>query len=80
MGITNHGPLSILAGLVILYSISREKAREQRWEINLMKVLGASFKDLRNQVRFEFGLLCFCASILGVSLSTGQLCPFEIYF
>ena len=62
--------LSILAGLVILYSISREKAREQRWEINLMKVLGASFKDLRNQVRFEFGLLGFCASILGVSLST----------
>ena len=62
--------LSILAGLVILYSISCEKARDQRWEINLMKVLGASFKDLRNQVRFEFGLLGFCASILGVSLST----------
>jgi putative ABC transport system permease protein len=62
--------LSILAGLVILYSISREKARDQRWEINLMKVLGASFKDLRNQVCFEFGLLGFCASILGVSLST----------
>ena len=51
--------LSIMAGLVILYSISREKAREQRWEINLLKILGASFKDLRNQVRIEFGLLDF---------------------
>ena len=61
--------LSILAGLVILYSISREKAREQRWEINLLKILGASFSDLRNQVRIEFGLLGLCASILGVSLS-----------
>jgi putative ABC transport system permease protein len=61
--------LSIMAGLVILYSISREKAREQRWEINLLKILGASFKDLRNQVRIEFGLLGLCASILGVSLS-----------
>ena len=61
--------LSILAGLVILYSISREKARNQRWEINLMKILGASFKDLRNQVRIEFGLLGLCASILGVFLS-----------
>ena len=61
--------LSIMAGLVILYSISREKAREQRWEINLLKILGASFKDLRNQVRIEFGLLGLCASALGVSLS-----------
>ncbi len=62
--------LSILAGLVILYSISKEKVRNQRWEINLMKILGASFTNLRNQVRIEFGLLGLCASVLGVSLST----------
>ena len=62
--------LSVLAGLVILYSISKEKVREQRWEINLLKVLGASFKDLKNQVRIEFGLLGFCASLVGVTLSS----------
>jgi putative ABC transport system permease protein len=62
--------LSILAGLVILYSISKEKAREQRWEINLLKILGASFKDLKNQVRIEFALLGFCSSLVGVLLSS----------
>ena len=62
--------LSILAGLVILYSISREKVNDQKWDINLMKILGASFKDLNNIVRLEFGLLGLLASMLGVGLSS----------
>ena len=62
--------LSILAGLVILYSISREKVHDQKWDINLMKILGASFKDLNNIVRLEFGLLGLLASVLGVGLSS----------
>ena len=62
--------LSILAGLVILYSISREKVNDQKWDINLMKILGASFKDLNNIVRLEFGLLGLLASVLGVGLSS----------
>ncbi|MBT3637124.1 MAG: FtsX-like permease family protein [Opitutae bacterium] len=61
--------LSILAGLVILFCVSREKAYNQRWELNLLKVLGASFSDLRNQVRLEFGMLGLAASIAGASLS-----------
>ncbi len=62
--------LSILAGLVILFCVSREKAYRQRWELNLLKVLGASFGDLRNQVRLEFGILGLAASVAGASLST----------
>ena len=62
--------LSILAGLVILFCVSREKAYRQRWELNLLKVLGASFRDLRNQVRLEFGMLGLAASMAGASLST----------
>ena len=62
--------LSILAGLVILFCVSREKAYRQRWELNLLKVLGASFGDLRNQVRLEFGILGLAASMAGASLST----------
>lgn len=62
--------LSILAGLIILFCVSREKAYKQRWELNLLKVLGASFSDLRNQVRLEFGMLGLAASITGASLST----------
>ena len=59
--------LSILAGLVILFCVSREKAHRQRWELNLLKVLGASFGDLRNQVRLEFGMLGLAASMAGAS-------------
>ena len=61
--------LSILAGLTILFSISREKAHKLRWELNLQKVLGASFANLRNQVRLEFGMLGLFASLVGASLS-----------
>jgi putative ABC transport system permease protein len=61
--------LSILAGIIVLYSLAREKARQQRWEINLLKVLGASFTDLKMQVRIEFGLLALSASVLGIALS-----------
>ena len=63
--------LSIIVGLIILHTISREKARRQRQEINLQKILGASFTDLRNLVRLEFGALGFFASLLGVALSSG---------
>jgi putative ABC transport system permease protein len=62
--------LSILAGLIILFCVSREKAYKQRQELNLQKVLGASFSHLRNQVRLEFGMLGLAASIAGASLST----------
>ena len=61
--------LSVLAGLTILFSVSREKAHKLRWELNLQKILGASFTDLRNQVRLEFGLLALFASLVGASLS-----------
>jgi len=61
--------LSILAGIIVLYSLAREKTRQQRWEINLLKVLGASFSDLKMQVRIEFGLLAISASTLGIALS-----------
>ncbi len=61
--------LSILAGIIVLYSLAREKTRQQRWEINLLKVLGASFSDLKMQVRIEFGMLAISASTLGIALS-----------
>ncbi len=63
--------LSIVVGLIILHTISREKARRQRQEINLQKILGASFSDLKNLVRLEFGALGFFSAGLGVSLSSG---------
>ncbi|MEC8866669.1 MAG: FtsX-like permease family protein, partial [Verrucomicrobiota bacterium] len=61
--------LSVLAGLIVLYSLALEKARRQKWELALLKILGASFSDLRCQIRIEFGLLALTAASLGVSLS-----------
>lgn len=61
--------LSIIAGIIVLYSLAREKSRQQRRELNLLKILGASFSDLRMLVRIEFGLLALSASVLGILLS-----------
>ena len=64
--------LSIIVGLIILHTISREKARRQRQEINLQKILGASFSDLKNLVRLEFGALGLFSAVLGIALSSGS--------
>ena len=61
--------LSILAGLVILYCVVREKSRSQSWEMNLQKVLGSTLGDIRKQVWLEFGLLGGCAALIGTLLS-----------
>ena len=73
--------LSIFAGIIVLYSLAQEKVRQQRWEINLLKILGASFQDLRQLVRLEFGLLALSASTLGVvlSLATSYLLAEKIF-
>lgn len=61
--------LSILAGLVVLFSIARYEVKSRFWELNLLKILGASFRDVRTIVQIEFGILGFCAALAGVVLS-----------
>ena len=64
--------LSILAGLVVLFSIARYEVQHRFWEINLLKVLGARFQDVRSIVQIEFGILGLFAAIFGVLLSNGM--------
>ncbi|MBF0352136.1 MAG: hypothetical protein HQM11_13975 [SAR324 cluster bacterium] len=64
--------LSIVVGLIVVFSIARHEIRSRLWEINLMKVLGTSFRDLLQIVQIEFGLLGFGASLFGVLLSLGM--------
>jgi putative ABC transport system permease protein len=73
--------LSILAGLVILFCVVREKARSQRWEMNLQKVLGSTTGQLRRQIWIEFGLLGAGASMIGTCLSlvTSYLLSVEVF-
>ncbi|MBF0276560.1 MAG: FtsX-like permease family protein [SAR324 cluster bacterium] len=61
--------LSIVAGLVVLFSIARYEVQHRFWEINLLKVLGARFEDVRSIVQIEFGILGFFAAVFGVLLS-----------
>jgi putative ABC transport system permease protein len=61
--------LSILAGLVVLFSIARYEVKSRFWEINLLKILGANFRDVKSIVQIEFGILGFFAASTGVLLS-----------
>jgi putative ABC transport system permease protein len=61
--------LSIFAGLVVLFSIARYEVKSRFWEINLLKILGANFSDVKSIVQIEFGILGFCAALTGVVLS-----------
>ena len=61
--------LSVIAGLVVVYSIARYEVQSRVWEINLLKVLGARFQDIRWIVLIEFGILGFFAALFGVGLS-----------
>jgi putative ABC transport system permease protein len=61
--------LSIFAGLVVLFSIARYEVKSRFWEINLLKILGANFGDVKSIVQIEFGILGFFAAVTGVVLS-----------
>lgn len=61
--------LSILAGLVVLFSIARYEVKSRFWEINLLKILGARFSDVKSIVQIEFGILGLSAALTGVVLS-----------
>ena len=62
--------LSLVVGLVLVFSIARDQARSQRWETNLLKVLGAEFGQIRAAVDIEFGVLGLLATLAGVACST----------
>lgn len=61
--------LAIVAGLVVLFSIARYETHGRSWEINLLKVLGAGFGDIRKIILLEFGFLGFMATFFATILS-----------
>lgn len=68
-GIKVMAYLAIFAGLVVLFSIARYEVKTRFWEINLLKILGANFNDVKNMIQIEFGILGFFAAFVGVSMS-----------
>ena len=61
--------LSIMAGLVVVFSIARHEVEGRLWELNLLKVLGAKFNDIQKMIQIEFAVLGIYAGIFGVGVS-----------
>jgi putative ABC transport system permease protein len=61
--------ISLLAGLVLVFAIARDQARARRAEIGLLKVLGASFGDVRRALDLEFVSVALAASLVGVGVT-----------
>jgi len=61
--------LSILAGLVVVFSIARHEVEGRLWELNLLKVLGARFQDIQKMIQIEFAIMGFFAGFFGVAVS-----------
>jgi putative ABC transport system permease protein len=61
--------LSIITGIMVVFSIARYEALSRRKEMNLLKILGASFKEIRSIIFIEFGFLGFLATFFAILLS-----------
>ena len=61
--------LSIMAGLVVVFSIARHEVQGRLWELNLLKVLGAKFSDIQKMIQIEFAVLGISAGLFGVGIS-----------
>ncbi|RZA09137.1 MAG: FtsX-like permease family protein [Proteobacteria bacterium] len=72
--------ISLFAGIVVLFSIAFRQAELRRWDMNLLKILGAGAAELRAQVLFEFGVLALVASTFGAVLSLGMAWAFSKFF
>lgn len=60
---------ALAVGLVLIFAIARDEAEERRWDINLMKVLGARHGLLRASVTAEFAVLGSLAALVGCAIS-----------
>ncbi len=61
--------LSVAVGILLVFAIARDQARARRWEINLLKVIGADPSGIRRTLDLELGLLAFTATAIGVLAS-----------
>lgn len=69
--------LSLFTGLVVLFSIANHQAQQRRWDTALLKVLGASFSDVRAVSRWEFFGIGVAAAALGILSALGLTVTFS---
>lgn len=61
--------LALIVGYVVLFSIIRNQVLQRRWEINMLKILGASFSEVRSYLLVESLTISLMASVLGAIFS-----------
>ncbi|AHZ85977.1 hypothetical protein Bb109J_c0318 [Bdellovibrio bacteriovorus] len=61
--------LALLTGYIVLFSIVRSQIKLRRWELNMLKILGASWGEVASFILTEFAFLAFIASFFGAALS-----------
>jgi putative ABC transport system permease protein len=63
--------LALLTGYIVLFSIVRSQIKIRRWELNMLKILGANFRQVTGFILAEFAFLAFVSSFIGAFLSVG---------
>jgi len=71
--------LCILVGFVVIYSVSNHQANQRKWDVGLLKSLGAPFKLIRNQFLWQFLLIAAAACFFGVSISFAASYLISVY-
>ena len=61
--------LALIVGYVVLFSIIRNQVLQRRWEINMLKILGASFSEIRSYLLVESITISLMASAIGALFS-----------
>lgn len=61
--------LALLVGYVVMYSIIRNQVTQRRWEINMLKILGSTFKEIRYYLLVESLAVSLLAAVLGSLIS-----------
>lgn len=69
LALTFMSILCLLTGFVVIYSIANHQATAQKWEIGLLKTLGAQFTAIRMQFIWQFSLISVIAILVGALLS-----------
>ncbi|MEZ4872093.1 MAG: FtsX-like permease family protein [Bdellovibrionales bacterium] len=61
--------MSLLVGFLVMYSVISHQLRERKWDINLLKAIGANFSFIRGSVLVEYLTISIIASLFGSALS-----------
>lgn len=71
--------LTLVTGYIVLFSIVRSNMKLRRWELNMLKILGASWKEVASFILTEFTFLAFISSFIGAFLSVGVSYGLNLY-